>query len=121
MTKNQQRWAGKQAAAAKARAEKMYALYTGETTGKEVSMLEVGRAFDHSKARVSQIFARYGWEVRPFRPAAKKLNEKAVLEARSSSESAAVLAEKYGVTRGTIDDVRAFRTWKHVRFPACPR
>ena len=42
------------------------------------------------------------------------LNEEAVRAIRSSTEKTHVLAEQFGVTRQTIYQVRARKTWRHV-------
>lgn len=43
-----------------------------------------------------------------------KLTDTAVMDIRSSKASAAVLADRYGVSKTTILQVRSGRTWRHV-------
>lgn len=45
---------------------------------------------------------------------ARKLTSEVVREIRSSLESSSILAERFGVTRATIGDVRKRASWKHV-------
>jgi len=43
-----------------------------------------------------------------------KLTEEIIREIRSSSERGVDLAQKYGVTRATITDIRKRRSWAHI-------
>jgi len=42
------------------------------------------------------------------------LNEQQVAELKNSTEGAGVLAQRYKVSKGTIQDIRSGRIWKHV-------
>lgn len=46
--------------------------------------------------------------------AMSKLTEKDILEIRNSKESQRKLAERYGVTQGSISNIKLQKTWKHV-------
>jgi DNA-binding transcriptional regulator YiaG len=45
---------------------------------------------------------------------AAKLTDEVVRAIRQSTDSARVAAERFGVSRGTVKDVRRRRTWRHI-------
>lgn len=47
-----------------------------------------------------------------------KLTEHAVIAIRSSNESQRVLAERYGVSQGTISLIKLGKNWKHIKAEA---
>lgn len=55
-------------------------------------------------------------EISPF---AKKFTDADVVAIRASDETAEVLAERYGVTIASIDNIHSGKTWKHL--PHAPR
>lgn len=46
-----------------------------------------------------------------------KLSESQVLAIRASTEKGVALASRYGVSKGTITDIRRGRTWPHLNTP----
>ena len=46
-----------------------------------------------------------------------KLTEQDVLAIRRSTDPVQVVADRYGVSIGTVSSVRLGRTWKHVAMP----
>lgn len=54
------------------------------------------------------------WAFRGINNSQVKLTNKSVLEIRASDLPRKELAEKYGVTRGTITEIINRRRWKHI-------
>lgn len=69
----------------------------------------VSKVENHSHRRL------HGTETKGERHGRARLTEAMVRHIRSTQESRARLAAKYGVTPWAIDDVRSRRNWKHFR------
>jgi hypothetical protein len=85
----------------------------GNPTNNHASNLRVGTAADNSVDMV-----RHGRSTRGTKHHGSKLTDEEVASIRSSHETHAVLAFKYGVARQTIGDIKTGRRWGWLKIAA---